>query len=99
MPLVNQEEIRHLAVLSRLRLLPEEVGRYATQLDIIFQHVDQLRQVDVSAVPPLARVLSVANVVRTDEPASPLPPEELVSFAPQLEHHQFVIPKILEAES
>jgi len=96
---MHQDDVKRLAALSRLRLSPEELERYTAQLDVIFHHVDQLKQVDVSAVAPLSHILPMTNVIRSDDPAPSLQPEDLATFAPAMEHHQFVIPKILEGES
>ncbi len=93
---LSREDVGRLADLARLRLTPEELEGYTTQLDVIFHHVDQLKEVDVAQVPPTSHVLPLTNVSRSDEPAPGLTREALETFAPSVEEGQFVIPKILE---
>lgn len=46
----TQDQVRHVAKLSRLHLSEEEVIMYQSQLSGIFGYIDKLSEIDVSSV-------------------------------------------------
>ena len=79
---LTPEEVEHVALLARLRLTDEERERFTTQLNSILEHVEQLEQIDTSEVPPMSHAVPMSNVLRKDEPAASLTPEEALQNAP-----------------
>ncbi len=73
MPVViDAAQVRHIAKLSRLKLTAAEEQLFAGQLAAILDYVRQLDGVDTQGVAPLAHPLPLTNVVREDEPGTPL---------------------------
>jgi aspartyl-tRNA(Asn)/glutamyl-tRNA(Gln) amidotransferase subunit C len=67
---ITPEEVLRVAELAHLELTEEELQTYRRQLDGILAYIDKLRELDVSAVDPMAQILSGAA---TGEPDSPRP--------------------------
>lgn len=95
---ISREEVAHLARLSRLALIPDEVDRYATQLNSILGHVAQVSEVAADDVPPTAHPAALANVLRDDVVTPGLTNEAALSGAPETEQGRFSVPQILGEE-
>jgi len=54
-------EVEHVAHLARLRLSAEELEKMRTDLSAILDHIDLLKEVDVSDVAPTAQVTDLFN--------------------------------------
>ncbi len=93
---LNRKDVEHVALLSRLELLETKLGKFTGQLDAILEYIDVLNQVDTSAVEPMAHVLEIRNVMRSDEVQPSLPREAALQNAPEAEDGFFKVPKIVE---
>jgi len=88
-------EVRHVARLARLALDEEEVGRMASQLSAILEHVDAVRRLDTADVPPTAHPFPVENVLRPDSAVPCLDREAVLAEAPLAEADRFRVPRIM----
>ena len=93
---LNRKDVEHVALLSRLDLSENELDTFTGQLDAILEYIDVLNQVDTSAVEPMAHVLEIRNVMRSDEVQPSLPREAALQNAPDAEDGFFKVPKIVE---
>ena len=93
---LNRKDVEHVALLSRLELSEHELDKFTGQLDAILEYIDVLNQVDTSAVEPMAHVLEIRNVMRSDEVQPSLPREAALQNAPDAEDGFFKVPKIVE---
>jgi aspartyl-tRNA(Asn)/glutamyl-tRNA(Gln) amidotransferase subunit C len=94
---LSLEEVRRIAALARLRLLPQEEVRLAGELSAILDYVRLLEELDVSAVEPMTHALaSVETPLRGDEVRPGLSPEEALSNAPARDGTCFQVPRIIE---
>jgi len=59
-------EVLHIARLANLALTPDEVDRLTSELGAILAHVEQLQEVDTSAVPGTAHLAVLAMPLRED---------------------------------
>ncbi len=96
---IDENLVRHIAMLSRLKPTDEEVRLFAEQLSAIITYVDQLGEVDTTDVQPTAHALPVSNVFRADTPHVSLTPDEALAIAPQRDGHFFALPKVLDQDS
>lgn len=64
---ITKEEIIHIAELSRLKLSPDEIEKFRSQLGSILDYVGQLREIDTRKVEPTAQVSGLTDVWRPDE--------------------------------
>lgn len=95
---LSLDEVRRIAALARLRLSPEEERTFAVQLSAILAHVEQMKELDVSAVEPMTHALAEgeAPALRPDAVKESLPPGEALANAPEREGTCFKVPRILE---
>ena len=80
---LSLDDVRKIALLSRLELSDDELAVLAPQLDAIVGYVAQLSEAPTDGVEPLAHALPVSNVFRDDEPAGSLSVDEALAAAPQ----------------
>jgi aspartyl-tRNA(Asn)/glutamyl-tRNA(Gln) amidotransferase subunit C len=88
------EEVKHVAHLARLRLSEDELEKLQTDLSHILDHIDMLKEVDVSDVAPTAQVTDLANVMREDEVRQSLPREDVLANAPHQSDGMFRVKEI-----
>jgi aspartyl-tRNA(Asn)/glutamyl-tRNA(Gln) amidotransferase subunit C len=96
---ISEQQVRHVAMLARLKPTDEEVARFSEQLSDILTHVEQLNELNTDDVPPTAHALPVSNVFRVDEPGESLGPDKALSNAPQRDQNFFAVPKVLDQGS
>ncbi len=89
-------DIDRVAQLARIALTPEEKTAYAAQLAEVLQHVEQLKQVDVSNVEPTAHAFAVENVWADDVAEPGLTVEDALRNAPAQRQNMIVVPKVVE---
>ncbi len=91
-PMIEREEVLHIARLARLRLSEEEVDRMQSELSGVLAHVDRIGTLDLAGVPPTSHVVELENVLRDDEPAPSLSREQALANAPDAEDDSFRVP-------
>lgn len=92
---ITEEQVRHVAKLSRLELSDEQVHRFADQLEHVLEHVGKLEALDVEHVEPMAHALDLANVLRDDAERQGLTNEQALANAPAKNPPFFKVPKVL----
>ena len=93
---LTPDVVRRVARLSRLKLNDAEVARLASELSQVLHYVDQLNELDVTNVEPMAHAIELTNVFRADEPRPSLPREAALANAPKSDGKYFLVPPILE---
>jgi aspartyl-tRNA(Asn)/glutamyl-tRNA(Gln) amidotransferase subunit C len=93
---LTPDVVRRVARLSRLKLDDAEVSRLANELSQVLHYVDQLNELDVKDVEPMAHAIELTNVFRADEPRPSLPREAALSNAPKSDGKYFLVPPILD---
>lgn len=93
---ISLEEVRKIALLSRLELSDAEAETYRGQLRAILDSMDEIREVAADEVEPTANVLGLVNVMREDVPAASPHRDAILKAAPAREHTLFKVKKVLE---
>jgi len=93
---LSREEVQHIALLARLGVTETELERLREQLSNILENFQILQQVDTSDVPPTTQSVALQSVVRDDEVAPSLPPDDVLANAPQREGEFFRVKAVLE---
>lgn len=93
---LSKKDVENIAHLARLHLSEEEKERYREQLSDILEHVSALNKVDTTDVPPMSTVIVENNRLREDVPGEPMPREDLLRNAPDVESEQFRVPPVLD---
>ncbi len=92
--MIDENTVRHVARLARLRLEPEEEKVMQEELSGILEHIDAIRSMDLDGVPPTTHVLALENVLRADVPRPSLPREEALREADDVVDDSFGVPRM-----
>lgn len=101
---VSADDVRHVADLANLELTPEELPRMAHDLAAVLGYIDQLSELDTSAVAPMAQVGEVLGLLAAQHGES-LRPDALrpsvertlvMEDAPETDGRFFKVPKVIE---
>jgi aspartyl-tRNA(Asn)/glutamyl-tRNA(Gln) amidotransferase subunit C len=93
---INLDQVRHIALLARLELTPDEEQRMLGDLEQMLEYVDQLNQLDTNAVEPTAQVGEIGADVREDLVTNRADPASILANAPAAREQMFMVPKIIE---
>lgn len=93
---ISAEEIKKIALLSRLNIDDDQIEEVGKQLNDILAYMDLLNQVDITDVAPTAHAVSMRNVMRDDVPQPSLSNEKALSNAPEPENGYFKVPKVIQ---
>ena len=93
---ISIKEVEYLALLARIQLTPQELERFAGQLDEILVYVEKLKAARTEGVLPTSHVLELSNVFREDQVQPSLPVEKVLANAPDREGSFFKVPQIIE---
>jgi aspartyl-tRNA(Asn)/glutamyl-tRNA(Gln) amidotransferase subunit C len=93
---VDKDTVRRIARLARLKLEEERVEPMMQELNGILAWVEQLKEVDVEGVEPMASVVEQRLKMRDDVVTAPNNADALMANAPGGEDHFFVVPKVVE---
>jgi aspartyl-tRNA(Asn)/glutamyl-tRNA(Gln) amidotransferase subunit C len=92
--------VRKVARLARLAVPDERLEPMAKELSGILKWIEQLNEVDIKGVEPMASTVDVTLPMRADAlasgPTGGGQPENIVANAPKTVDHFFVVPKVVE---
>jgi len=91
-PVIDRDQVLHVARLARLRLSEEEVERMTGELSGILEHVDRIGKLDLEGVEPTTHVVALENVLRPDQPRPSLPKGVALEPAPEPVDGAFRVP-------
>jgi len=89
-------EVEHVALLSRLRLTPEEKERLTRDLNVILAQFEILQRLDTTDVAPTPHPLPMQNVLREDSVGASLDRHKFLTQAPDAREEFFVVPRVVE---
>lgn len=98
---ITREEVLRVAELAHLELTEAEAERYREQLDAILAHVDELKNLDISEVEPMAQVLHEAGgpvnpSLREDVEIKADVADAVLQRAPEALKPYFRVPKVID---
>ena len=93
---VDQNTVKRVARLARLKVKEEDVSRLAGELNAILGFIEQLNEVDVANVEPLTSVVTMKMKMRKDEVTDGHYPQKIVANAPAQDDDFFMVPKVVE---
>ena len=89
---IDRDQVLHVARLARLELTDEEVATMASELSGILEHVERINELDLDNVEPTSHVVTLENVLRSDEPRPSWPREDVLERAPDQAGGSFRVP-------
>jgi aspartyl-tRNA(Asn)/glutamyl-tRNA(Gln) amidotransferase subunit C len=93
---VDEATVRRIARLARIRITDAEAKGLQAELSGILDWVQQLDEVDTSAVEPMTRVVPIELKQRRDEVTDGEIADAIVRNAPVADDDFFVVPKVVE---
>jgi aspartyl-tRNA(Asn)/glutamyl-tRNA(Gln) amidotransferase subunit C len=93
---VDANTVRKIAGLARIAVTDAETAAMVPELNNILGWIEQLREVDVTGVEPLAAVIPNALRLREDIVTDGEIRDAVLANAPQAEHGFFAVPKVIE---
>ena len=94
---IDQDEARRIATLARLEFDDAGLDRMAAEMTAILEYVDQLREIDVTAIDAAPDVKPTP--LREDVPHVSLERTEVARNAPRWQDGFFVVPPVIGGES
>ncbi len=93
---ITEEQVRHVAKLSRLKLTDEQVHQFTRQMGDILEYVKKLNELDTTNVEPTAHAASLRNVFREDKAVPGMGIEKVLQNAPDRDGSFFKVPRVIE---
>ncbi|HUQ13582.1 MAG TPA: Asp-tRNA(Asn)/Glu-tRNA(Gln) amidotransferase subunit GatC [Novosphingobium sp.] len=93
---VDKATVAKIAALARIRMSDDEVAALVPELNNILGWVEQLGEVDVSGVEPMAAVIPNHLRLRDDVVIDGRVRDAVLANAPAAEHGFFGVPKVIE---
>jgi aspartyl-tRNA(Asn)/glutamyl-tRNA(Gln) amidotransferase subunit C len=94
--MLTYEDVAQIALLARLRLLPEEVNQLTAELQSILQHMEKLQELDTSEVEPFTQAVEASNAFREDVVTTIPNLDGILANAPAKAKTFFKVPRIIE---
>jgi len=89
---ISREEVLHVARLARLQIREEEIEPMARELSAVLQHIERIKELDLSDVPPTSHVVEMTARLRPDEVRKCLPRAVALAQAPAVSEDGFLVP-------
>jgi aspartyl-tRNA(Asn)/glutamyl-tRNA(Gln) amidotransferase subunit C len=93
---VDITTVKKVASLARIAISDADAERLAPELNNILSWIEQLGEVDTSAVEPMTAVIPNTLRLREDVVTEGNQREAVLANAPQGEHGFFTVPKVVE---
>ena len=92
---LTSEEVKKVALLSRLELDESEIERQGVHLNQLLVQFEKLRELDVTGVEPTSHSIAVFNEMREDVSRPSLSRDDVLANAPESRDGCFIVPRIL----
>jgi len=92
---LTRADVEHVAHLARLGLTADELARLEGELNHILDQYRKLEELDTDAIPPMAQVIEIDNILREDAAGPSLGADEVLGNAPERDGDFFIVPAIL----
>lgn len=96
---ITQTEVEKIADLANLELTAEEKHSFSNQLAAIVEYIDQLNELDTSAVEPWQQLsageMIASYTTREDRVEEGLGQEKALDQAPDPDEGQFRVPRVI----
>lgn len=93
---VDENTVRRIARLARIKITAGEAKSLEGELSGILNWVEQLGEIDTSGVEPMTRVVAQKLKMREDKVVDGEIADDVVKNAPVVDDHYFVVPKVVE---
>lgn len=92
---LTRQDVEKVSLLARLQLAPDELDRMTEQLGAVVGYVEQLNELDVTNVEPMAHAVPTSNVFRPDELRPSLDRAAMLANSPKADGEFYLVPAVL----
>ena len=92
---ISQEEVEHIAKLSKLSLKDDELEKYQGQLSKVLDYVSQVNELDTGAIKEIT-ILDSTNIFKNDIPENIWSQEELLKNTPRKKDDFIMVPAVFK---
>ena len=92
---LSEADVRKVAALARIDLSDEDARRLTTQLGDVLEYIEQLSEVDIEGVDPMAHAIEQVNVLAEDIVEPSQPRDVMLSNAPRRDEECYRVPPVL----
>ena len=93
---ITPELVKYLESLARITLSEDEEKKVGAELGDILAYIDMRNELDAEGVEAMSHCCPLTNVMREDEVAPSMSPDEITANAPESSDGSFVVPKTVE---
>ena len=93
--MLSKEDVLKIAKLSKLEFSENEIEKFRTDLNKIFDHMDELNSVDTIDVEPLFNVLDLKDVLRKDVVKDSGIKKDILKNSPNSDDEFIIVPKVV----
>ena len=93
---LKTEDVRKIAQLARLQIDDDSIDQYAKDLSNVLALVEQMNQVDTTAITPMAHPLDATQRLREDKITETDLRDKFQAIAPDVENSLYRVPKVIE---
>ena len=95
--IIDKQTLEKLAELARIEISPDKEEKLLSDLSAVLGHFEELNEVDVSGVEPMAGAAELTNVFRDDELVkSETAAIDLINAFPEKENGFLKVPAVFE---
>ena len=93
---LKTEDVRKIAQLARLQIDDDSIDQYTKDLSNVLALVEQMNQVDTTAITPMAHPLDATQRLREDKVTETDLRDKFQAIAPDVENGLYRVPKVIE---
>lgn len=93
---LTKEDVSAIAKLARLQVNDDEIEQYKQELTQILDLVEQMNQVDVTDVEPMAHPQELMQPLRADQVSESNQRDKFQAIAPAVQDGLYLVPKVIE---
>ena len=93
---IDLKTVKHISKLSRISIEEDKVKKLSNDLNLIFNFIEKLNELDTSKTEPLTSVAETTLKLRKDKIQSKNIREDILKNSPDKNKDFFVVPKVVE---
>jgi aspartyl-tRNA(Asn)/glutamyl-tRNA(Gln) amidotransferase subunit C len=93
---LTNEDVLAIAKLARLQIEDDKVEQYKQELTQILDLVEEMNQIDVTDVEPMAHPQELMQPLRTDQVTESDQRDKFQAIAPATQDGLYLVPKVIE---
>ncbi|RPG99374.1 MAG: Asp-tRNA(Asn)/Glu-tRNA(Gln) amidotransferase subunit GatC [Candidatus Pelagibacter sp. TMED118] len=93
---IDLKTVKHISKLSRISIEEDKAKKLSNDLNLIFNFIEKLNELDTSKTEPLTSVAETTLKLRKDKIQSKNIREDILKNSPDKNKDFFVVPKVVE---